>query len=322
MILVTGGTGFIAAHVQRRLLNAGHEVIATSRYDYRPESLFVLGPNVPRLERADPRDSDSLRPLFARYRPDTVIHLDAYVNPVALQTDPLRAVEYNVMETMNLLELSREFGCGRLVFSSSIAVLPTIQYEPIDARHPIVLPTEGSGGGFYGTSKAMSELLGLAYASAFGVDFRCVRPSAVFGFGMQWPIGIKPVIENLVEGKPAVIARHAPPRDYTPVQDVAAVVAALVDCPPETDRVVYAGTGRALVSSDELLRTVQALFPDGDVTMGDEALDPTGVESNYRGMLDMGPVRTQLGVRPAFDSLAAALTAYAEDYRAFLGRAG
>lgn len=317
-VLVTGATGFIAAWAQRLLAERGHRVVGTSRYNFRPESRFVLGDAVPPLERADVRDVDSLRPVFARHRPDVVMHLDAYVNPVALQDDPVRAIEYNFLETVNVLELCREFGAERMVFASSIAVLPSIRYQPIDAAHPIITPTEGPGGGFYGATKAASEIVGMTYADSFGLDFRAVRASAVYGFGMQWPIGIKPVVEGLVRGEAVQVARDAPLRDYTPVQDVAAIFAGCVDAASGTDRVFYAGTGRALTTSEELLAQVRTAFPDGRISVSDESLDPTGVESRYRGVLDMEPVRTQLGVQTAFDSLSDGLLDYAEHYRRFL----
>lgn len=317
-VLVTGATGFIAGWVQRLLVEQGHRVVGTSRYELRPESLFLLGDGVPPLERADVRDVGSLRPAFRRYRPDVVMHLDAYVNPVALREDPMRALEYNFVETVNALELCREFDVGRMVFASSIAVLPSIRYEPIDAAHPIITATEGPGGGFYGAAKAAAEVVGMTYAQAFGLDFRVVRPSAVYGFGMQWPIGIKPVVEGLARGEAVQVAGDAPARDYTPVQDVAAILAACVDASADTDRVFYAGTGRALTISAGLLEAVRSAFPDGEVTMSDDSLDPTGVEGRYRGVLDMEPVRSQLGVETAFDSLADGMRDYADQYHRFL----
>jgi len=317
-VLVTGATGFIASWVQQLLAVAGHRVIGTSRYEFRPESLFVLCDAVPPLDRADVRDIDSLRPVFERHKPDVVIHLDAYVNPVALEDDPLRALDYNFMGTVNALELCRDFGVERMVFASSIAVLPTIRYEPIDAAHPIITAIEGPGGGFYGAAKAAAEILGMTYAQAFGLDFRAIRASAVYGFGMQWPIGIKPVVEGLARGEAVQVAGEAPKRDYTPVQDVAAIFAACVDAASDTDRVFYAGTGRALTTSADLMREVRTAFPKGDVTMSDESLDPTGIESRYRGVLEMAPVRTQLGVETAFDSLAHGMLEYAEQYLRFL----
>ena len=317
-VLVTGATGFIGAWVQLLLAERGHRVIGTSRYDFRPESRFVLSDALPELERADVRDVGSLRPVFERHRPDVVIHLDAYVNPVALQEDPMLALEYNFLETVNVLELCRDFDAERMVFASSIAVLPTIRYEPIDAAHPIITATEGPGGGFYGASKAASEIVGMTYAQAFGLDFRVVRPSAVYGFGMQWPIGIKPVVEGLVRGEAVQVADNAPKRDYTPVQDVAAIFAGCVDVGADTDRVFYAGTGGPLTTSADLLAQTRTAFPEGDITMSNESLDPTGIESRYRGVIDMWSVRAQLGVETAFDSLADGMLDYAERYRRFL----
>ncbi len=317
-VLVTGATGFIGGWVQLLLIKQGHRVIGTSRYDFRPETLFVLGDAAPPLERADVRDIQSLRPVFKRHKPDVVIHLDAFVNPVALEGDPLRALDYNFHGTVSALELCREFDVERMVFASSVSVLPTIRYEPIDAAHPIITANEGPGGGFYGATKAAAEIVGMTYAQAFGLDFRAIRASAVYGFGMQWPIGIKPVVEGLARGEAVQVAGEAPKRDYTPVQDVAAIFAACVDAASDTDRVFYAATGRPLTTGTDLMREVRTAFPEGVVTMSDEALDPTGIESRYRGVVDMEPVRTQLGVETAFDSLANGMRDYAEQYRRFL----
>lgn len=320
MILVTGATGFIGGYVLRALLDSGHEVVGTSRYSYRPETQYILGNsmrNVP-LVRADVRNLGLLRTIFADFKPDCVVHLDAYVSPVELKTDPLRAVEYNFVETMNVLELAREFGTGRVVFASSIAVLPSIRYLPIDANHPIITATEGPGGGFYGASKAASEIFGLTYADSFDLDFRVVRPSAVYGFGMQWPIGVKPVIEGLVRGEAVEVAGHAPLRDYTPVEDVAAVFAAICDCEPGCDKVFYAGTGQELSTSAEYYAAVRSVFPEGSIILSGANLDPTGVESRYRGRIDMTPAHAQLGLQPRYSSLVEGLTAYANTYRAFI----
>jgi nucleoside-diphosphate-sugar epimerase len=316
VILVTGATGFIGSYVVRALRRRGHEVLSVSRYDYRPEALRVIGAEPPAVVRPDLRDLDETTALLTSLRPRAVIHLDAYVNPVALRADPLRAVEFNVRPTLNLLEAARHAGVSRLVLASSVAVLPTIREQPITADHPIVTAQEGSAGGFYGVSKAVSEVLALGYADAFELDTRIVRPSAVYGYGMQWPVGIKPVVEGLVDGEAVLVPSRAPLRDFTPVEDVAEIFAALVDAPEGSDRVVYGGTGGALVDPAGLLASVREVFPEGDIGFSDEDLDPTGVESRYRGVLDMRPVREQLGVQPRFGSLAEGLAHYADEYRA------
>lgn len=319
MILITGATGFIGSHTARAVRDRGHEVLAVSRYDWRDEARFVLGAELPELARVHPGDPAALETLVEERRPDAIIHLDAFVNPVALRDDPARAVEANVEPTLALLELSRRYGVERFVLASTVAVLPSIRYEPIDAAHPLVTPREGPAGGFYGVSKAVSEILALGYADAFPLDVRIVRPSAVYGFGMQWPIGVKPVVEGIVEGREVEIPTSGPPRDFTPVEDVAAIFAAAADCPADTDRVFFAATGLPLTTPAEYLDVVRTTFPDARIRTVDEDADPAGVESRYRGVVDMSPARDQLGVESAFATLGDGLRHYAEQYRRFRG---
>ncbi|AXH34165.1 NAD(P)-dependent oxidoreductase [Humibacter sp. BT305] len=316
-VLITGATGFIGSYTVRAVRERGHEVVAVSRYDYRPEALQVIGGDPPELIRGGAMREDAIEEAIRDRRPEVVVHLDAYVNPVALREDPLRAVELNVQPTLALLDLCRRFGVRRFVLASTVAVLPSVRYEPIDAAHPIVTPTEGPAGGFYGVSKAVSEVLALGYADAFPLDVRIVRPSAVYGFGMQWPIGVKPVVEGICEGREVEIATSGPRRDFTPVQDVAAVFAAAADCADDCDRVFFAGTGRPLTSPAEYADIVRETFPHARIRTVDVDSDPAGVESRYRGVVDMAPVREQLGVEPAFATLGEGLARYAEDYQRF-----
>src|SRR5260370_40863717 len=75
-------------------------------------------------------------------------------------------------------------GGGGVGDFGAIGVLPPIQYQPIDAAHPIILPRQGPGSGAYGVAKAAGELFGFAYQQASGLDVRIIRPSALYGFGM------------------------------------------------------------------------------------------------------------------------------------------
>jgi len=319
VILVTGATGFIGSYVVADLRRRGHDVLAVTRTGWRPENRHVIAGDLPELAHVDLGDSAAVAALVRRRRPEAIIHLGALVDPVALATNPVLALDANVRPGLDLLDAARAHGVGRFVLGSSVAVLPRIRVEPIRADHPLVTESGGSAGGFYGVAKAVAEITALGYAEAFGIDVRIVRPSAVYGFGMQWPIGIKPVVEALATGDVARMPRHAPPRDYTPVQDVASIISALAEGRGH-DVVVNAGTGGALTTNDELIATMSRVFPGGRIEVSDDDLDPQGVESGYRGVLDMTAAREQLGVHPTFPTLDAGLAAYAEAFRRF--RAG
>lgn len=324
-VLVTGATGFIGGHIVRELLDAGHEVIGASRYPLRPETRHLLGPDVDRLrlEVLTADDIDGIRRVCERHRPDAVVHVDAVVDVAGLRTAPMRALESNVLPTLRLLEAARDTGVRSVVYLSSIAVLPGIRTEPIPVHHPTVTATEGPGGGFYGASKAAAEVFALEYVTSFGMDVRIVRPSAVYGFGMQWPIGLKPLVEGGVDGIEVDLGTAPlPSRDFTHVADVAGVVARLLEHPPTPQRVFYAATGRALVSEEELIETVRRQLPDLRVRFapasGAESV-AASVESAYRGVLDVSALRDELGYSLRFPDLHDGIAEYIAAYRAFRG---
>ena len=78
-------------------------------------------------------------------------------------------------------------------------------YRPIDGNHPVLLADAGPGTDFYGSTKVAAEALCFAYHQALGLDFRTIRPSAVYGLGMNQYVGpIKAMVENAVRGVPGV----------------------------------------------------------------------------------------------------------------------
>jgi len=316
VILVTGATGFIGGHVIRELLRRGEEVIAVSRYPFRPETSYLLDGFSPSQFSLMGHDDTELVRRFAASTIDSVIHLDAQSSPVALEKDPVSAVESNFLATVRLLELTRQYGAARFVFASSIAVLPTVLYEPIDASHPLVTGQHGPGGGFYGASKAAAELFTLAYGEAFGFATSVVRPSAVYGFGMQYPITVRPVIEGLSAGRPVTIPARGPLRDYTYVEDVAQVFATLATTSAQSSNVHFAATGEPLKSASDIAEAALKVFPNGSVTLADADADPTGIESSYRGRLAVAETFEELGLAP-FADLATGMERYARQLEAF-----
>ena len=221
---------------------------------------------------------------------------------------------------LHVLEAARLFDVGRVVNFSSIGVLPAVQYEPIDAAHPIILPREGPGSGFYGAAKAAGEAFAFAYQQGFGLDVRTIRPSAVYGFGMQWPLYVKPMVEGAIRGEPVRFDTGGPfPRDYTHVADVASLTAAVLRAPDDADRVFFAATGQPLVTAAEVAGIVRELVPGADIEIAD-ALGPNDhLELRYRGQISIANARQQLGWEPAHAAVRDGVREYIERYRRFLG---
>jgi nucleoside-diphosphate-sugar epimerase len=320
-VLVTGGTGFIGSYVTGALLERGREVVALDLKPFGAEARFLLGEAADRVpvELVSIENWPRVIEVVERRRPSAIVHLATITNPVFLKTNPLPGLRVMTEGTLTILEAARIFGVRRVVYASSIGVLPARQYEPIDADHPIVLAREGPGSGVYGAAKAASECFCFAYNVGFGLDVRIVRPSAVYGLGMQWPIYIKPMVESAVRGEPVSFGSGGPfPRDYTHAADVAGLVCAVLDGPDGADRVFYAATGEPLVTARELAELVMELVPGASIEIADTLSEDDHLELRYRGRLSIENARTQLGWSPRFARLRDGVAEYAERYRAFL----
>ena len=211
----------------------------------------------------------------------------------------------------------RFLGVKRVVHSSSIAVYAPRQYEPINETHPILLPSAGNPLGPYGASKAAAEIVGLTYYSTNGVDFVALRNSAIYGYGMRYPMYIKPMIENSLRKQPTRFASGGDMRrDYTHVKDIAQAVLKALDAPALvlTQRVFNIGSGN-MHSATQVAETVRSLLPQADIEIAAGLSDLEQSDMRARGILDLTAARQQLKYEPAY-SLEAGIRDYIEMFRA------
>jgi nucleoside-diphosphate-sugar epimerase len=319
--LVTGGAGFIGGHVVRDLLGTGRKVVVLDVRDFTPESRFVIGEQVDSvpLELASIGDQARVLDIFRAHRPDEVVHAGMILDPAYLATNRSSAFMVNVGGVINLVEAMIAFGVPRFVNFSSIGVLPRVVYRPIDVNHPLVLADGGPGTDFYGSTKAAAEVLLFAYNQALGFDFRTIRPSAVYGLGMNQYVGpIKAMVENSVRGEPAHFEfGGSHPRAYTHATDIAGLVVAMLDAPDDADRIFYGAAGGPLTTTTEVAEIVRGLVPDADVEIGEELSEAEKPVAALRAELSIENARTQLGWEPRYGSIQEGIAQYVETYRAF-----
>ncbi|MDQ1144166.1 UDP-glucose 4-epimerase [Bacillus sp. SORGH_AS 510] len=134
-VLVTGGAGYIGSHTCVELLNSGYEIIILDNFsNSKPESLQrisqITGKDFSFYE-LDLLDAMGLRSLFANHSIEAVIHfagLKAVGESVHM---PLYYYQTNIMGTLNLCTVMKEFGVHKLVFSSSATVYGVPERVPI-----------------------------------------------------------------------------------------------------------------------------------------------------------------------------------------------
>lgn len=326
-VLITGGAGFIGSYVARMLVERGDQVVSLDTRAPDPEARWWLRPVADdvRLVEGAMEDWSTVVGLMQEFRPEKVIHTAAITNPVLLHRRPSVVINVNLAGAFNLLEASRLFGVDRFVNFSTIGVLPGIRSEPVTVEHPVLLATEGPGASFYGAGKIAAEALCWAYHQSYGLDFITIRPSAVYGFGMRYPIYVKPMVENAVNGVPTRFEQGREfPRDYTHVADVAQLTMLATHAPADQvqDRVFYGATGQPLVTAGQVADMVNELVPGADIEIGPGLSAADMVEIRYRGVMDISNGRRQLGYDPRHVSIRGGLEDYVATYRQFLHDTG
>jgi len=156
-ILVTGGTGYIGSHTIVELLENGHEVVVIDNLvNSNKLSLQrvekITGKQVKSFYKVDLCDLSLLKAVFFEEKGfDAVIHF-AGLKAVGESVDmPLEYYHNNVVATLNLLSVMREFDCFDLVFSSSATIYDESTPSPISENSPL------SANNPYGQSKLVVE---------------------------------------------------------------------------------------------------------------------------------------------------------------------
>ena len=112
-VLVTGGAGFIGSAVCRRLvLEHGAAVINIDKLTYAANlsSLTpIAGERAYVFEQLDICDRDALDGVFAKYEPDSIIHLAAESHVDRSITGPAAFIDTNIIGTYSLLEAGRKY---------------------------------------------------------------------------------------------------------------------------------------------------------------------------------------------------------------------
>ena len=162
-VFVTGGTGFVGAHLVRALQERGDRVTCLVR---RPELAERLGWRDVRLVRGDLDDAAALRAGLSGA--ELVFHVAGRI----IAKNAVAFMATNRDGTANVLEAAEEHGVSRFVLVSSLAAAgPTTVGHPIDeARHPAPVTD-------YGRSKLAAEVL----VRAMPFPWTIVRPPVVYG---------------------------------------------------------------------------------------------------------------------------------------------
>lgn len=303
--LITGGAGYIGAHVARAMHGAGEDVVVLD--DLSAAVPERLPEGVPLVEGST-LDGDLLKRVFADHGITGVVHLAARKQVGESVAEPVRYYRENIGGLATLLDAIADAGVRRLVFSSSAAVYGNPDVDLITEDTPC-LPVNP-----YGETKLAGEWLVRAAGRAHDISTVCLRYFNVAGAAAPeladtGVFNIVPMVfDRLTRGEaPRIFGADYPTpdgtciRDYIHVADLAeahlAAARRLSEDAPADDLTLNVGRGEG-VSVRELITLIGEVTGDRrepvteDRRPGDA---PRAVASAERAAAELG-WRARLGV--------------------------
>lgn len=194
-VLITGGGGFLAAWIARRLAARGTRLrLFDVQGAPRTANDIVEARHASQLEwrEGDIRNADDVRTAMDGC--DGVIHL-AGVLTSACSADPVRGAEINLIGSLHVFDAARAHGLSKLVYASSAGV-----YGPAHSRHP-------EPATHYGAFKLAVEGAARAYWNEHRIASVGFRPFVIYGPGRESGVSAGPSLacRAAVRGSPYVI---------------------------------------------------------------------------------------------------------------------
>jgi len=300
---ITGGAGLIGSSLSRKLLDAGHEVLAIDDFTYSYTA--TPSPSVAadistrtdfllkgaQIERCSTLEPAKLGGLLEDFGPDCVVHLAA-IPLVAVATRHVEGAAASLSTGLiNVLQIMRNLkGTSRFVYASSSMVYGNFLQDPMSEdgpKHPLNI---------YGGLKLAGETLTRSYLAPTKIEPVIVRPSAVYGPTDQHRRVVQKFCENALTGRPVKVSgANDHYMDFTYVEDIVQgfyLAATHSDAAFETFNMTY-GQARYLSELVEVIRKIEPTLQ----TSGEQIDD---ADRPKRGSLSIEKARRLLGYHPVW----------------------
>lgn len=252
--LVTGGAGFIGAHVTNHLIKLGHKVVVLDDLsggfedNIHSEATFVKGSIT---------DTVLVEKLFNDFKFDYVYHLAAYAAEGLSHFIRRYNYENNLIGSINLINQSIIHKIKCFVFTSSIAVYGAGQLPMKEDLHP--MPEDP-----YGVAKYAVEMDLKAAHEMFGLNSIVFRPHNVYGeyqnIGDRYRNVLGIFMNQLLQGKSLTIfGDGTQTRAFSYIDDVAPYIANSINIPAAYNEVFNIG-GDVNYTVNELATTIMEVM--------------------------------------------------------------
>jgi UDP-glucose 4-epimerase len=238
-VLVTGGAGFMGAHVSRELLDAGYDVVVVDdlsggfERNVDPRAKFVC---------ADVCNYKHMSEIFEEHKFEFVFHLAAYAAEGLSHFIKRFNYNNNLIGSVNLINEAVKHKIKCFVFTSSIAVYGTNQTP----MHEGLIPQPEDP---YGIAKYAVEMDLEVTREMFGLPYIVFRPHNVYGkfqnIGDKYRNVIGIFMNQLMQELPVtVFGDGEQTRAFSYISDVAQVISKSISEPKAYNQVFNIGGDR------------------------------------------------------------------------------
>ena len=228
--LITGSAGFIGYHLGKRLLGEGWRVIGIDSlspyYDValkeRRHAMLAESPAfVPHVGAIE--EPGRLMDLFAREKPDLVVHLAAQAGVRYSIEAPRSYLDANLIGTYELLEAARAHPPAHMLLASTSSAYGANSQMPY--RETDRADWQMS---FYAATKKANEAMAHSYAHLYDLPITMFRFFTVYGPWGRPDMALFKFTRAILEGRPIDVYNHGDmKRDFTYVDDLVEAIVLL-----------------------------------------------------------------------------------------------
>jgi UDP-glucose 4-epimerase len=276
-ILITGAGGFVGSETTKVLMEQGQSVV--------PFDIMNSGQDI--------RSVDTLELAVEMYHPERILHLAAIARFAEADVDPIRAIETNVIGTMNVVRVANKYHIP-VVYASTGSV-----YMPISQEPPITEEFKACGNSVYGCTKYQGEL----YIRNASVPWIVLRYGHLYGKEKRMHGLIGGYLERLQRGVAPIRYGGNQSNDFCYIKDVAQANCKALLAPWDKWNQIYnVGTGEELSATeagDLIVKLYNEAYPEKafkgkvDVREG-RTVDP------QRFVYDISKAERMLGFKAEF----------------------
>lgn len=291
-IFITGVAGFVGAHLARKLLEKGHQVIGLTHHRKPFTTLSLLGiESEVTLIQGDICDRGLMREILAKYYVEDVYHLAAQSIVKVALVDPFSTYNTSCMGTASVLDACRDTGVRAILATSSDKVYG----EGLDRTEESTLQPTGA----YETAKICMDYMCRSYFYRNDLPVTITRACNIYGEHDLNRRIIPNSLASIRDGKsPIIFKNDYSLREYIYVDDVCEAYIALAENIEKTKGQPFnVGTGEVIDQESLVKKMVEVIKPSLEPVYVDKP--PSLLEINQQS-INSSKIRQTLEWQPQY----------------------